>query len=275
MPLRPSLVSLGVLAGLALPGQADTTLLTRCHYRAEPDTVRKLPGALREISGLAFHRGQLLAHDDEFGRIYSIDPATGVIGIFATLRGPVRDDFEGIAVLGDTVWLMTSTGRLYGVKATASSTPVAFALHHTGLGKRCELEGLAADASQGVLLLPCKVLPKNGRGVVVYRWKLAAGAPATPATVTVTPGSVKQAGAPHFHPSAVEMVPGSDHLLVLSSGPPALLEFDGAGSPKGYLRLSSKHAQPEGLAIGSGGDLFISDEGGNGAGRLAVYRCRP
>jgi uncharacterized protein YjiK len=275
MLLRRSLLHLGTLAGLALPGQSDTPLLTRCHYRGEPDTVRSLPVSLQEISGLAFHRGLLLAHDDELGRIYTINPVTGAVAIFATLRGPIHDDFEGIAVLGDTVWLMTSSGKLYGVKATASRTPVAYALHNTGLGKRCELEGLAADAANGVLLFPCKALPKNGPGILIYRWNAAKGALAIPTTVSVTPKAIKKAGGPNLRPSALEVVPGMDHLLVLSSSPPALIELDGDGVPRGYLRLPSRHARPEGLAIAANGDIFVSDEGVNRTGTLSVYRCNP
>lgn len=268
-----------LLAALALPvaapQQDSSPLLSRCHYRAEPDTIRSLPGALAEISGLALHRGLLLAHDDEIGRVYSINPATGAVAVFATLRGPVHDDFEGIAVLGDTVWLMTSHGLLYGLKAVASTTPVPFVRRNTGLAKHCELEGLAADESEGVLFLPCKLLSKNQGGVVVYRWDVARGALATPASVRIAPASLKSAGAPRLRPSAIEVVPGTRHLLVLSSSPPALLEFDGIGAAHGYVRLASRHAQPEGLAIAANGDLFISDEGGHGKGMLSIYRCHP
>lgn len=265
----------GVMMPLAPPGQSDMPLLSRCHYRAGPDTVRALPRAMREISGLAFHRGLLLAHDDEQGRIYSINPASGAIGIFATMRGQVHADFEGIAVLGDTVWLMTSSGKLYGIKAAASSAPVAFTVHHTGLGKQCEMEGLAADQANGVLLLPCKTLGKNGREVVVYRWNLSRAALADPPAVRESSSDMKQAGAPQLHPSAIEVVPGTSHLLLLSSNPPALLELDSAGTPRGYQRLGPRHTQAEGLAIAPNGDLFISDEGGNGLATLSVYRCRP
>jgi hypothetical protein len=260
---------------VAVPQQAGVSLLSRCHYRAQPDSVRSLPAALTEISGLALHRGLLLAHDDEMGRIYAINPATGAMGVFATLRGPVRDDFEGIAVLGDTLWLMTSRGWLYGLKATASTTPAAFVRRSTGLGKQCELEGLAADEAAGVLLLPCKLQPKDASGVMVYRWDVARGALATPAAVHISSASLKGAGAPRLRPSAIEVLPGSRHLLVLSSSPPALIEFDGAGAAHGYARVASRHAQPEGLAIAASGDLFISDEGGNGKGTLSIYRCRP
>jgi uncharacterized protein YjiK len=280
--MRPRLPAwlLGVLGGslflpVAVPGQAGTPLLTRCHYGAEPDTVRTLPAALREISGLAFHHGMLLAHDDEVGRIYSINPGTGAVAVFATLRGPITDDFEGIAVLGDTVWLMTSTGKLYGVKAAASTAPVPFVLRHTGLGKRCELEGLAADQAGGVLLLPCKTLAKYGKGVVVYRWSVAQGALASPASAGALPSALKGVGARSLKPSAIEVVPGSGNLLLLSASPPALLELDAAGTPRGYARLTPRHAQPEGLAIAPNGDLYISDEGANGPGLLSVYRCRP
>ena len=72
---------------------------------------------------------------------------------------------------------------------------------------------------------------------------------------------MKKAGAPDLRPSALEVVPGSDHLLLLSSSPQALLELDGAGVPRGYVRLPSRHQRPEGLAIGANGDIFISDEG--------------
>jgi hypothetical protein len=276
MAVMTRLAALGALAlSAGVPRRADTPLLTRCHYGAQPDTVRKLPAALREISGLAFHRGVLLAHDDELGRIYSINPATGAVGIFAMLRGPVTEDFEGIAVLGDTVWLMTSTGKLYGVKATASTAPAAYVLRHTGLGKRCELEGLAADQAGGILLLPCKTPAKDGKGVVVYRWSVAQGAPASPASVNASPSALKAAGARSLKPSAMEVVPGTGHLLLLSASPPALIELDATGTPRGYARLTSRHAQAEGLAIAPNGDLYVSDEGGNGPGLLSLYRCRP
>ena len=127
MQVRIPTLVLAVAVALARPApgalQGDVPLLSRCHYHAQPDTVRALPAALHEISGLALHRGLLLAHDDELGRVYSINPATGAVAVFATLQGPIRDDFEGIAVLGDTIWLMTSAGRLYGVKARADQHP--------------------------------------------------------------------------------------------------------------------------------------------------------
>lgn len=279
MQVRIPTLILAITVALAQPTpgalQGDMPLVSRCHYRAEPDTVRALPVALHEISGLALHRGLLLAHNDELGRIYSINPASGAVAVFATLQGPIRDDFEGIAVLGDTVWLMTSAGRLYGVPARASNTPVPFLLRHTGLSKHCELEGLAADQASGVLLLPCKILPKNASAVMVYRWSVARGELAAPATVTATAGSLKRAGVPRLRPTAVEMVPRSNHLMLLSSSPPALVEVGANGTVLGYARLGARHAQAEGLAIATNGDVYVSDEGGNGLATLSIYRCRP
>ena len=267
---------LGTLAGLALPGQPDTPLLSRCHYRSQPDTVRTLPVSLQEISGLAFHRGVLLAHDDELGRIYTINPLTGAVTIFATLRGPIHDDFEGIAVLGDTVWLMTSSGKLYGVKATASRDPVAYALYHTGLGKRCELEGLAADAATRRAAASVQDAAEERAGhadLSLERGKESAR----------DPDGGERDGESHEEgwctDASVRARSKSCQAAITCwcchPVPPALLELDGAGVPQGYIRLPSSHAQPEGLAIGSNGDIFISDEGVNRTGTLSVYRCNP
>ena len=279
MQVRIPTLVLAIAVALARPApgalQGDVPLLSRCHYHAEPDTVRALPVALHEISGLALHRGLLLAHDDELGRVYSINPASGAVAVMATLQGPIRDDFEGIAVLGDTIWLMTSAGRLYGVRARATSTPAPFVLRQTGIGKRCELEGLAADETNGVLLLPCKILPKNAGGLVVYRWDVARGEVAVPATISAAAGDLKRAGGQRMRPTAVEMVPRSNHLMLLSSIPPALVEVGATGTVLGYASLGARHAQAEGLAIATNGDLYVSDEGGNGLATLSIYRCRP
>jgi uncharacterized protein YjiK len=266
-----------VLAGLAgsvllLAGAQDgVSLIRRCRYPAQPDTVWALPKTLREISGLATYQGRLLAHDDEIGRVVSIDPRTGRVSPWRTLRGAVRDDFEGIAVIGATAWLITNTARLYSFPVAPSAAPAGFALTDTGLGRRCEFEGLAADTG-GVLLLPCKALPKGQGGIVIYRWDTKRGALATPATIVVPDVALAKAGVTGLRPSSIERDPMTRHLLILSSNPAVLVELNAAGGVVALVQLK-KHPQAEGMALAANRDLFVSDEGGTGSATLARYRC--
>jgi hypothetical protein len=72
----------------------------------------KLPKRLKEISGLALTPDErLLAITDEQAVVYELDYAEGRVIKSFWLGDPiVRGDFEGIAVLEDTVWLLTSDG---------------------------------------------------------------------------------------------------------------------------------------------------------------------
>lgn len=271
----PPLPAPAVLAaGLMLIGASqagDESLIRRCKYPARPDSSWVMPKELREVSGLAAFQGTLLAHNDEVGQLFAIDPRTGAVKLWLTLQGAPRDDFEGVAVIGGTAWMMTSVGRLYTFPARAATAPVSFQLVDTKLGGRCEFEGLAVD-SGSVLLLPCKTLPKGQAGIVVYRWDTRTGAPATPATITVPAAALRKAGFKAFRPSAIERDAATGHLLVLSANPAGVLELDRSGAIVGAVALRG-HPQAEGIAFGEKRALLISDEGVKGPGRLSRYAC--
>ena len=105
----------------------------------------QLPGGLREISGLALTGdGRLLAVSDELAIVYEIDYAAGkLVKRFALGDPALRGDFEGIAVVGETVWLMTSDGQLFASAEGADGEHVLYQELNTGLGGYCECEGRA------------------------------------------------------------------------------------------------------------------------------------
>lgn len=290
MPLAWLLLALG--AGLMHPrirdgsagppssaGQMATGPLTRCHYRERPERRDALAHALQEISGLAFSAdGRLWAHDDETGRIYRLDPATGAVLTRWSLAGEPKDDYEGVAIVGEELWLQTSSGMLYRMPLPAAAGALRYTTVSTGLGKRCELEGLAWDRVGRVLLLPCKEPVANDHeGLVIFRWDPVAGRLGQPARLTVGPKTLSRvAGVRRFAPSSVEVDDASGHLLVLSGRNHALLELDASGTPTGFRQLDGRlHPQPEGLTLTPAGDLLISDEGGSGRATLATYSCHP
>ena len=156
--------------------------------RSEPLARWVLPRDLAEISGLALTAdARLLVHDDEIARVFEIDYRRGTkVKEFMLGDGIVHGDFEGITVARDSVYLLTSTGRLYAFQEGANGTRVGYTLQNTGLGRDCEFEGVAFDPAINSLLLACKTpLKKRLRDeLVIYRWKLAGGAdPVTQLTV--------------------------------------------------------------------------------------------
>jgi hypothetical protein len=240
---------------------------------AEPDGSWVLPDALAEVSGLAWEGTAALAHGDEAGLVYRVAPTEGAT-LVASLEGEPRDDFEGIALAPGRLVLATSRGRLYVAGWPPRGATVPHRLVETGLGRECELEGLAWDADSSSLLLPCKEAKGKDRRrgeVVVRRWHLDRGGAL--ADVVIAEGALEAAGMREFRPSAIEVDAATRHWLLLSANPPALLEVTPAGSVVHAAALDRRHPQPEGLTLTPAGDLLVADEAAGGRAQLSRYRC--
>lgn len=271
-------VSALVGAGFLLPLTQGGGVLARCHYPDAPSRSVQLPPALAEISGLAWLReGRILAHDDERGQLLLLDAEAGTITARWPLRGEPADDFEGVALSGDAVYLVTGGGRLYRTGLPASPGTLAYTVIATGLERHCEIEGLAWDRLSRVLLLPCKTIHRAGSlGLRIYRWDPARAALASPPVLELSSAELHAAsGWKRFQPSSIEVDSVSRHLLLLSARQAGILELSPAGAVTGSRRLDRKHhRQPEGLTLTPRGDLLIADEAAGGAPRLSHYTCR-
>lgn len=232
-----------------------------------------LPGRLDEISGLATTPdGRVFAHDDERGRVHQIDPATGEVGkSFDLGPGETRADFEGIVVLGERFFLVTSSGFLYEFREGDDEANVPFRVTDTGLGGRCEVEGLDYDPEADALLLACKQVRPDEGALVVHRIPIRSDGPA------LEPLRIDRAGLGalgvdvRFAPSAVLVTPDGT-VLLLSAVTEAVIEVDRAGNLVDGVALPRReHPQPEGLALGADGTLYIADEENGQDARLTVY----
>jgi uncharacterized protein YjiK len=268
---RPLLV---LLALVALPQAERPVVLIRCPLNKDPIAQWKLPDNLKEISGLArTSQGRLLALGDEKGRIFTLDEKTGQVLAIWELQGEPRDDFEGIAVSGKTVYLMTSAGRIYTTREGGNGEKVSYTKIDTGLGKQCEFEGLAYDPKSKVLLLPCKtaIARELGSDVVVFRWSAEKKELAEPASFRVPRREVGDSL--DFQATSVEVDPKSGHLILLSSKRQMLVELSAQGRFLGAVPLETLwHRQPEGLTLGPD-RLYVSDEGRKRTGMLTSYAC--
>lgn len=241
-------------------------------YDFEEGVRFDLPGRLDEISGLAFSPdGRLFAHDDERGRIHEIDPRSGEVGKSFDLGDDLaRDDFEGIAIVRERFFLVSSSGLLYEAREGSDEEEVRYLRTDTGVGFDCEVEGLDHDPVDDALLLACKVATRRDQ-IVIHR------IPIDPEADRLQPLRVDRRELSSvdldtdFQPSAVVVGPEGTIVLV-SAATRALLEIDRSGRVVAGVGLSrSRHPQAEGLEIGPDGTLYVADEENADDARLTVY----
>ncbi|HEY4672055.1 MAG TPA: SdiA-regulated domain-containing protein [Gemmatimonadaceae bacterium] len=237
-----------------------------------------MPAQLREISGLALtSRGTVLAHDDNSGRIYEIDPKTGVLLKGFSLTGNQKEDFEAIAIAGNDIYLMASDGRLFRFREGADGQQVQFQMFDTKLGKECEFESLAYESDSTRLLMACKrILDKQSpKELLIYRLPL----PLNRATFTVMRVNIKDVVGnnkwKNFRPSDMTVDPITKNYVVIASHEKGLVVLDPDGEVLRSEALPGDHRQPEGVAITRDSLLMISDESNVKPAALTLYRWRP
>ena len=242
----------------------------------EPVRRFDLPGRLDEVSGLALTSdGRLLAHDDERGRVHEIDPMTGEVGKHFDLGvDRLEDDFEGIAVVGEDVYMVSSAGRLYAFREGADEEDVPYRMTDTLLGADCEVEGLDHDPTGDALVLACKSAEDDDRWIVVHRVALD-DAYTRLSSLRIDRSRLDAVGLKRdFAPSAILALPGGGFLLA-SAVTESLLEVDGDGVVRGGVDLRKRrHPQPEGIAMGADGTLYLADEENERDAWLTAYAPR-
>ena len=275
MRLRIALVVLSIpVTALAqeTPPRDVIPLLEQYDFERRLDHF-DLPDRLAEISGLAFTSdGRLFGHDDERGRVHHIDTSAGDVGArFSLGARTVRDDFEGLAIVGERFFLISSAARIYEFREVEDRGSSQFVVSDTNLGRRCEVEGFDFDPSEDELLIACKEARPDDGFIVVYRW------PIDPLLEMPSPIRIDKDELAafdlddDFDPSAVTVTP-SGTILLLAGRQESLIEIDRAGRILAGVELSAnRHPQPEGLAFGPDGTLFIADERNGRAARITAY----
>ena len=234
--------------------------------------------SLAEISGLAFGEGgRLFAHHDERALVFELDPATGRIArSFHVGRNGLRGDFEGMAIAGTRMFLISSDGALLGFAAGSEGAGVEAVRIRLATRRVCrEIEGLDFDPSSESLLLACKFT--SGRELrdrlVVLRYSLRTKK-LDPAPFLSVPlqGLARFGLKAEFSPSGIAIHPRTGTLFIVAARENLLVELDRSGTFLGVIDLRGKvHHQPEGIAFGSDGALYIADEGRSGRATLTVY----
>lgn len=249
---------------------------------AKPVKRWALPLAFREVSGLALSDdGRLWANNDEQGVIGAFDRKAGApLGAYRLGPELPRADFEGIAVVEKQVVLVTSAGLLFAVAMPAAGTKEAvlpYRIVDTGLGKQCEIEGLAFEPTDRTLLLACKTPRAKALAgtATIFKWSWVDNKLATPDRLTISWKLLaKHRPGKAFRTSAIDRDPVTGNYLLLSSADQAYAVVDRSGVVMATGSLGPRHRQPEGVAIARDGTVLVSDEGANAAGTITAYACR-
>jgi len=237
-----------------------------------------MPPQLREISGLVLtSRGTVLTHDDNAGRVYEIDPRSGVLLKGFSLVGNQKEDFEAIAIAGDDIYLMASDGKLFRFREGADGQQVQFIMFDTGLKLACEFEGLAYEPDSSRLLMACKRIhdTPSAREVRIYKLPL----PLNRATITAMRipvddfiGSNKWKS---FRPSDMTIDPITRNWVIIASHEKGIAVVTPDGEVVRSEPLPGDHRQAEGVAITRDSILIVSDEANVLPPAITLYRWHP
>jgi len=256
---------------------SPTMRIGELSFAEAPIADWKLPVPLREISGFATDaKGRLFAHDDETAVVHELDYAAGhIIKSFAFGNPPLRGDFEGLTLIGDRFCLTDSNGRLICGNEGAAGAHMAFERIETGVGKTCEIEGVAYAADEDLLYFACKNprVPELENRLAVIAWSLTRRAQVPGRSLAIDPERFDDLpGEGHFRPSDVALAPNGRYLVLSCAKRRALITLARDGSSASAVRLpdSKPLKQIEALAFGSAGTLLVASEGKD-RGRMRVY----
>lgn len=269
------MVGSALLAGLLLARDPAAAQALSRRLDLVNDLARfDLPGRLDEVSGLAFGAGgRLFAHADERGVVYRVDPRDGSVDRGFSVGEPtVLDDFEGLAIVGERFFLVSSGGLLYEFREAAEGSSSPVRVTDTGLGRGCEVEGLAYHPGLDALLLACKTLAPPAPEIRIHRLPLDPGAPRLPAIRVPLSAFATRGHEGEVSPSALDVDPATGSLVGAAARQELLFEVDLEGRLLDVVPLSRRrHRQTEGVAFGPDGRLWMADEGAGHGARLTVY----
>lgn len=235
-----------------------------------------LPDDLAEISGLVLTPdGRLFAHDDEAGHISVIDPLTGLVSKAFDLKGKdAADDFEGITLVDDTFYMVTSNGKIYAFSEGRNNRSVEFRTFGTRLGKECEFEGITYDPQASQLVMPCKrsAHKKLRDQVVIYRVPLPLG-DAQPVFQSIPIDDFRGTHQwKQLEPTDIVRDSVTGNYLMVAAPQKALIELSPTFEVLRAVPLPARHDQPEGIAITPNRVLIISDEAREHPATITLYR---
>ncbi len=271
--------------------QADSLFLitddVSVYYNLKiPDDKYFLPYSLSEISGIThLNDTHLLCVEDEGGKVYEYSLAKRKITNTIAFSNP--GDFEGIELVGDTIYVLESDGDIYEFAYTKHSSTRA-TKHENKLSRKNDTEGLGYNPYTGHLTIACKededIEGTNAKGKTVYQFDLRTKKLFPKPLFEITATLMDDFFEAHrdfeynkdrikFEPSGIAYNPLDGYFYLLASVGKLLVVLDQNGAIKATYPIAPRVlSQPEGISFSSRGDLYISSEGEGDKGYIMKFR---
>ena len=243
-----------------------------------PDQKIILDDDLLEISGLTYIENNILAAvQDEKGTIYYVDINKNEI--VSKFKFAKNKDYEGIEMAQNLYYIISSDGDLYSLNRNEIENPQTVKFD-TPLKAKNDVEGLAYDAHNQLLLIACKGDPttklNKPKGKAVYALSLKNNS--FELIYTINTNSLtkflnqNKSKDVKFSPSAIAVHPITRDIFILSYVDKYLIALSNKGAIKAAVKLNSRlFQQPEGICFSPNGTLFISNEGKGSKGNILQF----
>lgn len=242
-----------------------------------PEKKIVLDDDLIEISGLTYLENNILAAvQDEKGIIYHIDINKNEI--VYKFKFAKNKDYEGIEMAQNFYYIISSDGDLYSLNRNEIEDPRTV-IFDTPLNVKNDVEGLAYDAHNKLLLIACKGDPKTKlnkpKGKAVYAFSLKNNSFELIYTINTNSLTkfLDKSKDVKFSPSAIAVHPITRDIFILSYVDRYLIALTKKGELKAAVKLDSRlFKQPEGICFSPTGTLFISNEGKGSKGNILKFK---
>jgi uncharacterized protein YjiK len=277
-------------------GPVKTQRIAGYNFKS-PDASVIMPAVLQEISGITYIDTSTLG---------CIQDEKGILFFYDILRNEIsrqkefysNGDYEGIARIEDTIYVLRSDGVLYEI-ADFKSDNIIVTPFKTEIPSK-DNEGLCYDGESDRLLIACK--ENTGKGDLSKDNRYIFGFDLTSKNMIMEPeftfdiDGLKEFAKTNnidlplknskrglaveadlkFQASGIAIHPFTGKLYLLSAEDHMLFIFDKSGSVQHMIRLNQvMFNQPEGITFLENGDMFISNEGpGKGPATLLRFNYK-
>lgn len=258
----------------------NTSVAQPTYDFSKPDDIMALGNHLHEISGISYIPGQniLLAENDEKGEIFKVD-FKNKKDDFDKLKFGGHGDYEDIVYTDTADYLLLSSGTIVQVltKDGGVTGTKEFTLNRKGSN---EYETLYLDSATRSLVMLCKQCAHEKDKVrSAFRFDLTtqqfSDEPVYDINLDIIRMRLNDPGA-EFKPSAAAINPVTGKLFIVASVGKLLVIADKNGNVEKVFRLDPKlFNQPEGMTFAPNGDLYISNEGGDGIATILKFIYKP